>query len=93
MLPEKHKKTYTAFYDSTVENDILDEKTTVMIQLASAFAIACYPWMEHFLGVAKEKGLSDNEIGAIQSIVMGVSAGRIRAQFREVRERIEYDEQ
>ncbi len=49
--------------------------------------------MEHFLGVAKEKGLSDNEIGAIQSIVMAVSAGRIRAQFREVRERIGYDEQ
>jgi len=48
--------------------------------------------MEHFLGVAKEKGLSDNEIGAVQSIVMAVSAGRIRAQFREIREIIEYDE-
>jgi len=48
--------------------------------------------MEHFLGVAKEKGLSDNEIGAVQSIVMGVSAGRIRTQFREVREKIGYDE-
>ncbi len=92
MLPEKQKKTYTAFYDSTVENDLLDDKTTVMIQLASSFAIACYPWMEHFFGVAKEKGLSDDEIGAVQSIVMGVSAGRIRAQFREVQERIGYDE-
>ena len=48
--------------------------------------------MEHFLGVAREKGLSDDEIGVVQSIVMGVSAGRIRAQFREVREKIEYDE-
>ena len=48
--------------------------------------------MEHFLGVAKEKGLSDDEIGAVQSIVMGVSAGRIRAQFREVREKIGDDE-
>ncbi len=93
MLSEKQKSTYTSFYDSTVENDILDDKTTVMIQLASSFAIACYPWMEHFLGVAKEKGLSDNEIGAVQSIVMAVSAGRIRAQFREIREKIEYDEQ
>ena len=48
--------------------------------------------MEHFLDVAKEKGLSDSEIGAVQSIVMAVSAGRIRAQFREIREGIEYDE-
>jgi hypothetical protein len=41
--------------------------------------------MEHYFGVAKEEGLSDDEIGAIQSIVMAVSAGRVRAQFREAR--------
>jgi len=43
--------------------------------------------MEHYLGVAKKKGISDEEIGAVQSIVMAVQAGRVRAQFREVRER------
>ena len=39
--------------------------------------------MEHYFGVAKEHGLSDDEIGAVQSIVMAVSAGRVRAQFHE----------
>ena len=39
--------------------------------------------MEHYFGVAKEEGLSDEEIGAVQSIVMAVSAGRVRAQFHE----------
>ena len=39
--------------------------------------------MEHYFGVAKEQGISDEEIGAIQSIVMAVSAGRVGAQFRE----------
>ncbi len=43
--------------------------------------------MEHYLGVAKKKGITDDEIGAVQSIVMAVQAGRVRAQFREVRER------
>lgn len=47
--------------------------------------------MEHFLGVAKEKGLSDEEIGAVQAVVMGVAAGRIRAQFREARKNMGYD--
>jgi hypothetical protein len=47
--------------------------------------------MEHFFGVAKENGLTDDEIGTVQSIVMGVSAGKIRAQFREVRENMAYD--
>jgi len=39
--------------------------------------------MEHYRGVAREEGLSDEEIGAVQSIVMAVSAGRVRAQFRD----------
>jgi hypothetical protein len=43
--------------------------------------------MEHYLGVAKEKGISENEIGAAQSIVMAVSAGRITEQFKEVRQK------
>ena len=41
--------------------------------------------MEHYFGVAKEEGLTDKEIDAVQSIVMAVSAGRVRAQFREAR--------
>jgi len=41
--------------------------------------------MDHYFGVAKEEGLSSEEIGAVQSIVMAVSAGRVRAQFREAR--------
>jgi hypothetical protein len=43
--------------------------------------------MEHYFGVAKEQGMTNAEIGAIQSIVMAVSAGRVRAQFREARMR------
>ena len=47
--------------------------------------------MEHFFGVARENGLSEDEIGAVQAIAMGVSAGRIRAQFRQVRENMGYE--
>ena len=35
--------------------------------------------------MAKEQGITNAEIGAVQSIVMAVSAGRVRAQFREAR--------
>ena len=41
--------------------------------------------MEHYLGVAKDEGISDQELGAAQSIVMAVAAGRIEAQLGEVR--------
>ena len=83
MLPEKQKKTYTDFYKSARQNEVLEPKTTLMLHLAAAMAFACYPWMEHYFGVAKEEGLSDDEIGAVQSIVMAVSAGRVLAQFHE----------
>ncbi|SNB45334.1 hypothetical protein [Geobacter sp. DSM 9736] len=39
--------------------------------------------MEHYLGVAKEEGLTEDEIGAVQAIVMAVSAGKVNAQVRE----------
>jgi hypothetical protein len=41
--------------------------------------------MEYYFGVAEEQGITKEEIGAVQSIVMAVSAGRVRAQFREAR--------
>lgn len=45
--------------------------------------------MENYLGVAREEGISEDELGAAQAIVMAVSAGRINAQLREVLSRIE----
>ena len=43
MLPEKQKRAYKAFYDSARHNESLDEKTTLLIHLAAAFALGCYP--------------------------------------------------
>ena len=40
--------------------------------------------MEHYLGVAKENGITKEELGAVQAIAMAVSAGRINSQLREV---------
>jgi hypothetical protein len=43
--------------------------------------------MEHYLGVAKEEGITEDELGAVQSIVMAVSAGRPMMQFMHVQTR------
>lgn len=43
--------------------------------------------MEQYLGVAKEEGITEDEIGAVQAIVMAVAAGRIQAQLQEVQAR------
>ena len=41
--------------------------------------------MTSYFGVAKDAGLTTAEIDAVQSIVMAVAAGQVRAQFREAR--------
>jgi len=43
LLPEKQKKTYTDFYKSARQNEVLEPKTTLMLHLAAAMAFACYP--------------------------------------------------
>jgi len=44
--------------------------------------------MEHYLGVARDNGVSDEQIGALQGIVMAVCAGKVNATFRRVEERL-----
>ena len=39
--------------------------------------------MRHYLGVAKKKGITDEEIGAAQAVVMAVQAGRVKAQLAD----------
>ena len=43
--------------------------------------------MESYFGVAKETGISSEEIETIQAIVMAVAGGRVKAQFRVARNR------
>ena len=47
--------------------------------------------MEEYFGVAREAGITDDEIGTVQSIVMAVAAGKVRAQFCEARSRRDND--
>ena len=43
LLPEKQKAKYTEFYDAARFNEILEPKTTLMLHMAAAMAIGCYP--------------------------------------------------
>jgi hypothetical protein len=43
--------------------------------------------MAEYSGVARAMGVTSRELEAVQSIVMAVSGGRVRAQFKEARQR------
>ena len=36
-------RNFKSFYDSARHNKILDQRTTIMLHLASAMALGCYP--------------------------------------------------
>ncbi|SNB46296.1 hypothetical protein [Geobacter sp. DSM 9736] len=48
--------------------------------------------MDYYLGVAKAEGITGEEIGAVQAVVMAVSAGRVNAQMREAERRFRSSE-
>ena len=43
MLPPPQKKSYEEFYDSARHNEVLGEKETILVHLAAAMALSCYP--------------------------------------------------
>ena len=47
----------------------------------------CYPSVKHYLGVAEEE-LTQEEIGAVQSIAMAVAAGKVKAELGDIRDRM-----
>ena len=43
MKRTKQSEAWQAFCDSARHNNVLDERTTLMLHLASAMAMGCYP--------------------------------------------------
>jgi len=91
MLTEKQQKTYEQFYESTHDNEFLDEKTELLVGLAAAMALDCGPCSNYYLGKAKSAGIKKGEISEVLAKVMAVSAGQKRLQFKEVTEKFEID--
>ena len=88
MLPGKQQKSFGEFYDTVRENTILDPKTTLLLHLGAAMALGCSPCMEYYLGQVQKEGITSEEIGAVQAVVMAVSAGKVNVQLREVERRM-----
>jgi hypothetical protein len=43
MRPSPTSESWRRFYHSARHNTVLDQRTTIMLHLASALALGCYP--------------------------------------------------
>lgn len=84
MLTKKQQELYDSFYESTHKNEYLDQKTEVLIGLASAIALNCQPCTKYYLRKAKSAGVAKGEISEVLAKVMAVAAGQKKLQFQDV---------
>ena len=86
MLTKRHQELYDAFYESTHNNEYLDQKTEVLVGLSAAMAMNCAPCVRYYLQQAKQAGVSKGEISEVLAKVMAVAAGQKRLQMEQVLE-------
>jgi alkylhydroperoxidase/carboxymuconolactone decarboxylase family protein YurZ len=82
MLTKRQQKLYKSFYESTHENEYLDQKTEVLVGLSAAMAMNCPACMRYYLEQAKKANISKGEISEVLAKVMVVAAGQKRLQMQ-----------
>jgi len=76
VLKKSQQKLYDAFYGSTHQNKYLDEKTNILVGLAAAMSMNCYPCVEYYLKLAKKHKIMKGAISEVLAKVMAVAAGQ-----------------
>ena len=84
MLTKRQQQLYDSFYESTHENEYLDQKTEVLVGLSAALAMNCAPCARYYLEHANKAGISKGEISEVLAKVMAVAAGQKRLQMQEL---------
>ena len=83
MLTKRQQALYDSFYESTHENEFLDQKTEILVGLAAAIAMNCAPCTRYYLEQAKKEKISKGELSEVLAKVMAVAAGQKRLQTKE----------
>lgn len=49
MLTKRQQELYNSFYDSTHNNEYLEQKTEILVGLSAAMAMNCAPCVRYYL--------------------------------------------
>lgn len=91
MLKKNQQDLYDAFYESTHNNEYLDQKTEILVGLSAAIAMNCIPCTHYYLKVAKKAKIKKGELSEVLAKVMAVAAGQKKLQTNEALERYKID--
>jgi len=84
ILTESQKNLYNSFYESTHNNDHINNKTEILVGLSAALAMNCEPCTSYYLKLAKKEKITKGEISEVIAKVMAVAAGQKRLQAEAI---------
>jgi len=91
MLKKDQEELYNSFYESTHNNEYLDQKTEILVGLSAAIAMNCIPCTHYYLKQAKIAKIKKDELSEVLAKVMAVAAGQKRLQTNETLEKYKID--
>lgn len=91
MLKKEQQELYDSFYESTHNNEFLDQKTEILVGLSAAIAMNCIPCTHYYLKEAKKAKIKKGELSEVLAKVMAVAAGQKRLQTNEALEKYKID--
>jgi len=83
-LSKVQQDLYDTFYESTNNDGVLENKTSLLVGLAASMATNCSPCTSYYLKMCKHSNVSKAEIQATLAKVMAVAAGQKRLQAKAV---------
>jgi len=86
-LSDMQQELYTKFYESTIDDGVLDSKTELLVGLSAAIALGCQPCTTYYLDRCKRAGVQKPELQAVLAKVMAVAAGQKRLETESALER------
>jgi alkylhydroperoxidase/carboxymuconolactone decarboxylase family protein YurZ len=91
MLTKRQYELYNSFYESTHNNEYLDQRTEILVGLSAAMAMNCALCTRYYLEQAKNVKISKGELSEVLAKVMAVAAGQKRLQMQQVIDSYEID--
>ena len=84
ILTKKQQELYNSFYESTHDNEHIDNKTELLVGLSAALAMNCEPCTNYYLKKAQKENIKKGEISEVIAKVMAVAAGQKRLQAEAI---------
>jgi AhpD family alkylhydroperoxidase len=78
-LVNENKENFAKFFQGAHKDGALDAKTKELLHIVLVLAMRCEPWAESHLAVARQMGITEEELAEAIQLAVSVGGGTIKA--------------